>query len=125
MADPESSTTPEEDAPFIDIHYLKTPGFREVSCDGAMGGSTPHGKVWLAFYSERFPLPRVMRHRLKSFEEGGTGIDPEAEATVVEARRGLIRNVEFGVYMSIETATDLHKWLGEYLAEAESQGETE
>ena len=123
MTEKESSTTPEEDASFIDIHYMKTSGFREVPCDGALGGSTPHGKLWLAFYNERFPLPRVMRQKLKMSNDSNETLDVSSPATVVESRRGLIRNVEFGVYMSLETASDLHQWLGEYLAEAANQGE--
>ena len=49
--------------------------------------------------------------------------DPTSPATIVESRRGLVRSVEFGVYMSLETATDLHHWLGEYITEAKNQGE--
>ena len=65
MTEKESSTTPlEDEASFIDIHYMKTSDFREIACDGALGGPTPHGKLWLAFYSERYPLPRVMRQKL-------------------------------------------------------------
>lgn len=122
MTEKESSATPSDDASFIDIHYLKTTDFREVACDGALGGPTPHGKLWLAFYSERFPLPRVMRQKVNTSAQG-VRLDNETPATVVEARHGLIRNVEFGVYMSLDTAADLHQWLGEYLAKEKRQGE--
>ena len=104
--------------PAIDIHYQKTPDFREVACDGALGGPTPQGKVWLAFYSERFPLPRIVRQDLV-VNEGAEAftLDKNKPATIVETKRGIIRSVEFGVYMSVDTAADLYDWLGKMLKE--------
>lgn len=117
---------PDEDEPTVDIHYQKTADFREVACDGALGGPTPQGKVWLAFYSERFPLPRIVRQDLVADEETGEfNVDHSKPATIVEAKRGIIRNVEFGVYMSVETASQLHEWLGKFLEEETAGGEGE
>lgn len=93
----------------IDVHYLKSEGFREVACDGVMGGPTPHGKLWLSFYSERFPLPRVVRQEVRPVE--GDRFETSGPGSVLESRSGMIRNVEFGVYMSVETATQLRDWL--------------
>ena len=30
----------------IVINYLKSSGFREVACDGVMGGPNPRGSLW-------------------------------------------------------------------------------
>jgi hypothetical protein len=44
----------------IQFHYIKGPDYREAACHGVIGGPTPAGKVWLAFFSERGPIPRVV-----------------------------------------------------------------
>jgi hypothetical protein len=112
MADAESAAPSS-----LTINYLKSFEFREIACDGAVGGPTPQGKLWLAFYTERFPLPRIVRHKLKRAETEGTMMfDTDAPAEPVEAREGIIRNVEFGLYMSIDTAELLHDWLGRNIA---------
>ena len=54
-----------EDRETLDINYLKSPHFREVTSDGIVGGPTPMGKIWLAFFTERFALPRIVRHELE------------------------------------------------------------
>jgi len=96
----------------LTVNYLKSADFREITCHGAVGGPTPNGELWLAFYTERLPLPRIARHKLKPTEtEGLFTIDEEAPAEPVESRQGIIRNVEFGLYMSVETAEKLHAWL--------------
>lgn len=100
----------------IVINYLKSSGFREVACDGVMGGPTPRGSLWLAFFTERFPLPRIMRHRLqRTPNPEEVFIENNAPGEPIESRDGLIRNVEFGVYMSVDTAVQLHEWLGQQL----------
>lgn len=111
-------------APSLTVNYLKSTDFREVACDGALGGPTPNGSLWLAFYTERFPLPRLVRHKLKhTAKEGVFTIDAETPVEPLEGREGIIRNVEFGVYMSVATAEHLHEWLGRNIAALKGQME--
>ncbi|MBR1154875.1 hypothetical protein [Bradyrhizobium sp. JYMT SZCCT0428] len=120
----EPSSSADGERPTIDIHYQKSTEFREVACDGALGGPTPQGKVWLAFYNERFPLPRIVRQGLKLSEgESGFTLDNSHPAEIIEAKRGLIRSVEFGIYMSVDTAAELHEWLGKLLQETTASPE--
>ena len=122
MIEKESSTTAEGEAPTVDIHYIKPTAFREAACDGVIGGPTPNGKIWLAFYSERFPLPRIMRQTLvKQDGEASLRFDASVPATVIESRQGIIRSVEFGAYLTLETAKQLHAWLGEHIAASENE----
>jgi hypothetical protein len=94
----------------IKINYLKTGDFREIACDGVLGGPTPQGKVWLAFYTERFPMPQVVEHLLvEGLREGELSVG--GEPVVIQSREGIIRNVEFGVYMSVTAAEQLRDWL--------------
>jgi hypothetical protein len=103
----------------VDINYIKSSDFREIACDGAIGGPTPRGKLWLAFYTERLPLPRIVRHELKQASESGElTIDPNKPGAVIEGRVGVVRNVEFGLYLSIPTARELYDWLGSQIQEA-------
>lgn len=99
--------------PTVDINYIKSRDFREIGCDGVIGGPTPTSKLWLAFFTERLPLPRIVRYNLvQSGQEGEFSVDPAQPGAPVEAREGVVRNVEFGVYLSIESAEQLRDWLG-------------
>jgi hypothetical protein len=100
----------------IDVNYIKSNGFREAACDGVLGGPTPRGALWLAFFTERLPLPRVMRHQIRlGTHPGEVFLNTAVPGEPVEGRQGLVRNVEFGVYMSVNTAEQLHAWLGQTL----------
>jgi len=48
----------------VDINYIKSADFREVACDGVIGGPTPNQKLWVAFYTERLPCPGSFAIRL-------------------------------------------------------------
>lgn len=96
----------------VDINYIKSRDFREVACDGVLGGPTPNSKLWLAFFTERLPLPRIVRYNItKSDGEDVYVIDPNNPGAPIETREGIIRNVEFGLYLSLETAEALQGWL--------------
>lgn len=113
-------TAPADAEHTVDIHFIKPTAFREVLCDGVIGGPTPDGKLWLAFYSERLPIPRIIRQPLKASEEGGVEPDYNQSAEVIESRRGIVRSVEFGAYLSVETAEGLLNFLGKHLKEIKS-----
>lgn len=116
MADQEPMST-------IDINYIKSNEYREVACDGAIGSATPTGKLWVAFYTERLPLPRIVRHEmLSSPDSTELRIDPNKPGTPLEGRVGLIRNVEFGLYLSEATASKLHEWLGSQIESMKGSG---
>ena len=111
----------EKPAPNITINYLKSISFREVACDGVLGGPTPQGNVWLAFYTERFPIPRIIRHQIRRTDQDAFVLEEPGET--IEGRHGIIRNVEFGVYMSVKTAEQLHEWLSRNLEKIKAGGE--
>lgn len=109
-------------SPHIDINYIKSHDYRETACDGALGGLTPKGKLWVAFYTERFPLPRVVRHTLRPAEQEGTFVlDATDTGVPLESREGLVRNVECGVYLNLESAQNLYDWLGVRIQEMKKQ----
>lgn len=97
----------------LDFNYLKSRDFREASCDGVVGGPTPAGKLWMAFFTERLPLPKRVRHSIQSTGAANEfTLVPDAEPTLIDSLSGVVRNVEFGLYLDLSTAEQLHEWLG-------------
>jgi hypothetical protein len=103
----------------LQFHYIKGSGYRETSCHGAIGGVTAQRKIWMAFFSERGPIPRVVEFEIEA-PEGTSAVEfneSAAKPTHVEGRQGIVRQVEFSTYMDLEIATRVHTWLGERIAE--------
>jgi hypothetical protein len=90
----------------VDFHYIKSNLFRVTHTDGAMGGVTPAGLIFVALYSERGAIPQKMVHEIT--EAGQVG--PECADERV-GKKGVVREVEVGATMSVETATNFVKWL--------------
>jgi hypothetical protein len=55
----------------LKINYLKSKAYREAACDGALGGPTPQKKLWIAFYTERFPIPRIAEYNVVPASKAG------------------------------------------------------
>jgi hypothetical protein len=81
----------------VPFHYIKNPNYRTIHVDGAHGGLTPHGLLDIAFYAERFPIPTKTVHTVSP--EGR--IIEEIERV---GRDGIVREIEFNIIMSLETA---------------------
>lgn len=113
----------DETVPTININYLKSAHYQEVPCDGVIGAATPHGKLWMAFYAERGAIPQVVMHKLtQTGQDGEFRLEAGDVGVPVEGRTGMVRNLEVGVYMNVDTAREFHKWLGMQLA-ALTEGE--
>jgi hypothetical protein len=102
----------------LPINYIKSPQYRETSCDGALGGVTSKNKIWMALYTERYPLPRVLTYKTeKTPDPKAVKIDETSRPLKIESKEGIIRHVEFSTYMDLDVAQALHKWLGERIAQ--------
>ncbi|HEY8031547.1 MAG TPA: hypothetical protein VIF02_03955, partial [Methylocella sp.] len=80
----------------LEFHYIKSPDYREIACHGAIGSPTPTGKIWVAFYAERTPIPRVVGYNIPSVPEGQPLQFSESTAgppVSIEARQGVVRHV--------------------------------
>ena len=97
----------------IEFHYLKSNDFRTVHADGAFGGPTPQGGLFVSFYVERPPIPQRMKFVI---EEDGR-LQTEVER---EGKSGMIREVDCGVSMSLATAKALKDWLESQIGLIES-----
>ncbi len=88
----------------IEFHYLKSNDFRTVHADGAFGGPTPQGGLFVSFYVERPPIPQRMKFVVA--EDGKLQTEVERES-----KSGMIREIDCGVSMSLATAKALKDWL--------------
>jgi hypothetical protein len=100
------------------IEYIKSNFFRIVHADGAIGGTSPRLELFITFYSERFPIPKVLVYQ--KTPEGSPGEELTAER---ESKAGIIREAEVGVTLDLPTAKSLAVWLNEKIAELEKARE--
>jgi hypothetical protein len=92
----------------IQFHYIKANLFRVIHVDGAIGGLTPTGDIFVSLYSQRGPIPQITVQ-----EVGETG---ELGGELMEQRKGregLVREVEVGLAIRPQIAEQLVKWLQE------------
>lgn len=94
----------------IAYHYVKSPAFRTLHMDGAMGASTPSGMLHMAIYAERPAIPQRTEHEVDA--DGRVGAMIPA-GTV--AKSGVVRELQADVMMDPGTAVALLLWLAEQL----------
>lgn len=98
-----------EDVPTsVPFHYIKSNLFRVIHTDGAVGNIAPSGLIFVGFYSERGAIPQMMVHDVT--DSGQIGSERISERV---GKSGIVREVEVGATMSVETATTLVAWLQE------------
>jgi hypothetical protein len=100
----------------LQFHYIKGPTYREEACHGVIGGHTPQGGMWVSFYTERYPIPRITEYDVAG-KPGEAVAFNEQDSTPsnVETRQGVIRHVETTIYMETEVAKRIHAWLGKHI----------
>ncbi|MGH9774457.1 MAG: hypothetical protein ACRD50_05855 [Candidatus Acidiferrales bacterium] len=99
---------PDETPNVVPFHYIKSNFFRVVHVDGAIGGPTPSGLIFVSMYSERGAIPQIMVHEIT--EMGQVGPEHLDERI---SKKGIVREIEIGAMMHVETAKVLVKWLQE------------
>ena len=102
----------------IRIEYVKSNFFRVVHVDGAFGGTTPRLDLFITFYSERFPIPRIL-----TYEMSPQGAPIKEIVEERESKEGIIRESEVGLLLDLPSAKSLLQWLGEKVAELEKTRE--
>ena len=104
----------DEKATTFTVHNKISNNFRELHVDGAYGGITPKGLCNINFYAERLAIPKASDFKIE--DDKLVKISDSADS-----KKGIIREFETGVYMTIETAKELHKWLGDQIIFFEEQ----
>lgn len=88
----------------VRFFYVKSPQFRVIHADGAVGGVTPRGFIHMAFYSERPAIPQSQQFKVEP-----DGLISEPYET--EGKEGIIREMDVDVIMGKQTAIQLRDWL--------------
>jgi hypothetical protein len=99
---------PDEHPTVVPFHYIKGNFFRVIHTDGAVGNVTPSGLIFVGLYSERSAIPQMMVHDITPTGQVGS---EHADERV--SKSGIVREVEVGATMSVETATSIVAWLQE------------
>lgn len=97
----------------VAFDYIKGQLFRVIRADGVIGSVTPNGNIHMAFYSERPAIPRRLIHRLTP--GGGLG---ELLPTETVSRGSIVRELEADLFVTVEVAEILRKWLEQRIKEA-------
>ena len=93
----------------VQFHFLKTGNYRTFHVDGAFGGPTPSGGIYLELYVEHASTPKTITNKLNP---DGT-ISHELDR---QGKSGMVREIEAGLVMDIKTAEELNQWLSEQIA---------
>ncbi len=102
----------------VSMHYIKSSSFRLIHADGALGGMTPDGKgVHMTLFNQRQPIPQRTVHSVA--DDGELVEDPALRV----ARDGIVREVEVGVVMDIDTARQLRDWLDGWVGRLHELGQ--
>ena len=104
----------------ITYRYVFDPDYNPKYVNGAYGGHSPRQEIIINFYMERNPVPIRQIHEVL---EGGklgkvTASDPD------DLSQKMVRFVQCGVVMNLETANLVHTWLGNHIKaiDAERKG---
>ncbi len=109
----ESKTGAVESPAEVVFDYIKNPNFRVTHVDGCIGSVTPTGNIHMSVFAERPALPRQIRFAVN--EDGSLGNEvPNSRDT----RDGIVREMDFDMVMSPETAQSIAKWLLEKVEES-------
>lgn len=99
----------------VNVHYVKNSEYRQIHVDGALGGITPKGKININFYAERLVIPKAEECDVTA--DGKLG---KRMSVSPDSKDGIIREIEFGTYMDLETAKSLKTWLDLKIQQLES-----
>jgi len=94
----------------VTFNYIKASLFRTIHVDGVIGAITPNGHIHFAVFSERPAIPRVVENKLN--EDGRIG-----EEIHKETKEGIVREMEVDLLMNLQSAQNLHDWLGNRIQE--------
>ena len=100
----------------VTFDYLKSPLFRTIRADGAIGSVTPNGNIHFALFSERPAIPQRVVYQINEDHELG---DIVQEATVT--RGSIVREMDIDIFLTVDVAEELKSWLDKAITDAKKQ----
>ncbi len=117
-SDKTSFSTKKKPSTKVEFHYIKSPSFRSVHVDGAIGGVTPRGLIHMALFSERPAIPtKTVSDVLDSGRLG------EEIRDLREGKSGIAREMEVDLFLGLDTAKEIRIWLDTRIQELEAARE--
>ena len=111
---PASKKNVKEPVDNVTVHNKVSPFYKPVHVDGVYGGITPRGLLNVSFFSERFPIPKSTEFKLNHKSKTVTKVKDSDDS-----KNGILREYEVGVYMNLEAAKSLSKFLVAKIEELE------
>lgn len=99
----------------LNFKYKFPENYNPLYINGAHGGIGPQGEMVINFYMERQPLPYEEKVKL---EEDGT-LSGDVQIEPKEHSLNIIRYVQSGVILNLDTARRIHEWLGNHIRSME------
>lgn len=90
----------------LKFDFVKSSLFRTIHVDGVVGGVTPQRSVYMALFNERLPLPRQTTYVVNPDGQLGDEI-----LELRDSRVAIVREMEVGIVMSVETTEAIINWL--------------
>ncbi len=91
----------------VSASYIKSAQCRLVHADGAFGGPTPNGLLYIALFSEHAPLPPTTVYSVDAAAKALRQLKP------IPHENQWVREVEGEVIMSLDAARSFRDWLNE------------
>jgi hypothetical protein len=99
----------------VKFDFKESQQFRIVHVDGAFGGPTPGGSLYLSLFNERHAMPDRVVHAIEGFQVGAEIVDERV------ASDAITRTNEVGVIMSFDSAKVLRDWLTRQIDDMEKR----
>jgi hypothetical protein len=99
----------------VTFHYLKTGSYRTYHVDGIFGGITPNGKLYAEIFIQRATTPQTTEQEINL--DGTLGNETDRTG-----KKGIVREIEAGLIMDMETARVLRNWIDSKIQEFEKMG---
>ena len=107
----------------LKFKYLFDKSYNPVYCTGGFGGLTPRNEIVLNFFMERHPIPYSETRAINL--DGSIGPVLSMKPKEDENTAKVIRYVESGIIMDIQTAKEIRDWLNNNIEELEEQAKRE
>lgn len=95
----------------IKFKYIFDDDYNPTYVNGAQGGINVQGEIIMNFYLERLALPNSQTH---SMTPNGM-IDELVDTDPKDLNKSFVRFIKNGVVMNIQTAKNIHSWLGDII----------